>query len=121
MSFNANRRTQKTDEALLAAQSIAERNGNSNLEPEHLLYALLDQGDGVVPQVLTKLNVPVDPPWWLATDTMIRSPVLTGMLIRASPSLSALSESTGLPSARNAVTSGVNPLLPTAPISRKSP
>jgi ATP-dependent Clp protease ATP-binding subunit ClpB len=59
MSFNANRRTQKTEEALLAAQSIAERNGNSNLEPEHLLYALLDQGDGVVPQVLTKLNVPV--------------------------------------------------------------
>ncbi|GAB4125095.1 MAG: ATP-dependent chaperone ClpB [Roseiflexaceae bacterium] len=59
MSYNTNRRTQKTEEALLAAQGIAERQGNSNLEPEHLLLALLEQGDGVVPQVLTKLGIAV--------------------------------------------------------------
>lgn len=59
MTFNTNRLTQKSEEALLSAQSMAERNGNSQIEPEHLLLALLEQTDGVVPQVLTKLNVAV--------------------------------------------------------------
>jgi ATP-dependent Clp protease ATP-binding subunit ClpB len=57
MSFNINRFTQKSQEAIIAAQNTAERNGNSQVEPEHLLLALLDQGDGVVPQVLSKLNL----------------------------------------------------------------
>ncbi|MCU0490832.1 MAG: ATP-dependent chaperone ClpB [Chloroflexaceae bacterium] len=57
MSFNTNRLTEKSTEAIVAAQNIAERNGNSQVEPEHLLLALLDQGDGVVPQVLGKLNL----------------------------------------------------------------
>src|SRR5512136_2775756 len=59
MSFDTNRFTQKSQEAILAAQATAERNANSQVEPEHLLLALLDQGDGVVPQVLAKLNLPV--------------------------------------------------------------
>ncbi|MBC8159996.1 MAG: AAA family ATPase, partial [Roseiflexaceae bacterium] len=59
MSFNTNRFTEKTQEALVAAQNLAERNGNSQIEPEHLLLALLDQGDGVVPQVLAKMNLAV--------------------------------------------------------------
>ncbi|HRC77359.1 MAG TPA: Clp protease N-terminal domain-containing protein, partial [Kouleothrix sp.] len=59
MSFNTNRFTEKSAEAINAAVNIAERNGNSQAEPEHLLLALLEQGDGVVPQVLAKLNVPV--------------------------------------------------------------
>jgi ATP-dependent Clp protease ATP-binding subunit ClpB len=59
MSFNTNRWTQKSEEAIIAAQNIAERNGNSQVEPEHLLLALLEQGDGVVPQVLSKLNLAV--------------------------------------------------------------
>jgi len=59
MSFNTNRFTQKSFEAISAAQSAAERNGNSDVQPEHLLYTLLDQADGVVPQVLAKLNLPV--------------------------------------------------------------
>ena len=59
MSFNTNRFTQKSFEAISAAQSAAERSGNSDVQPEHLLYTLLDQADGVVPQVLAKLNLPV--------------------------------------------------------------
>ncbi len=59
MTFNTNRLTQKSEEALLAAQSMAERNGNSQVEPEHLLLALLEQTDGVVPQVLARLNIAV--------------------------------------------------------------
>jgi len=59
MSFDTNRFTQKSQEAIVAAQATAERNGNSQVEPEHLLLALLDQSDGVVPQVLAKLNIAV--------------------------------------------------------------
>ncbi len=59
MSFDTNRLTQKSYEAIIAAQNLAERNGNSQVEPEHLLLALLDQGDGVVPQVLTKMKLAV--------------------------------------------------------------
>jgi ATP-dependent Clp protease ATP-binding subunit ClpB len=59
MTFNINRFTQKSQEALIAAQNLAERNGNSQVEPEHLLLALLEQSDGVVPQVLQHLQVPV--------------------------------------------------------------
>jgi ATP-dependent Clp protease ATP-binding subunit ClpB len=45
MSFDTKRWTEKTTEAYLAAQSLAERNGNSQIEPEHLLLALIEQGD----------------------------------------------------------------------------
>src|SRR3954466_3363963 len=59
MSFNTNRFTEKSIEAINATQNLAERNGNSQVEPEHLLLALCDQSDGVVPQVLEKLNLAV--------------------------------------------------------------
>lgn len=59
MSFDTNRFTQKSQEAIINAQNLAERNGNSQVEPEHLLLSLLEQGEGVVPQVLTKLNLAV--------------------------------------------------------------
>jgi ATP-dependent Clp protease ATP-binding subunit ClpB len=59
MSFNTNRFTEKSTEAINASQALAERNGNSEIQPEHLLLALLEQGDGVVPQVLGKMNVAV--------------------------------------------------------------
>ncbi|MBV9787115.1 MAG: type VI secretion system ATPase TssH, partial [Chloroflexi bacterium] len=59
MAFNINRFTEKSQEALVSAQNLAERNGNSQVEPEHLLLALLEQSDSVVPQVLSKLNLAV--------------------------------------------------------------
>src|SRR6266542_2068633 len=59
MSFDTNRFTQKSQEAIVAAQNLAERNGNSQVEPEHLLLALLEQSEGVVPAVLSKLNLAV--------------------------------------------------------------
>ena len=59
MSFDTNRFTQKSQEAITDAQAKAERNGNSQVEPEHLLLSLLEQGDGVVPQVLAKMDMAV--------------------------------------------------------------
>ena len=49
MAFDINRFTQKSQEATQAAQGLAERNGNSQVEPEHLLLALLEQTGGSSP------------------------------------------------------------------------
>ena len=48
--------TVKAQEALQAAQEIAGRQGQQQVEPLHLLWALIAQGDGVVPPLLEKLG-----------------------------------------------------------------
>src|SRR4030043_541372 len=55
--MNINKFTEKAQEAILAAQQLAESNNNTQLEMEHLLYSLLAQSDGVVPQILRKLGI----------------------------------------------------------------
>jgi ATP-dependent Clp protease ATP-binding subunit ClpB len=48
--------TLKAQEALQTAQRLAEERNHSQIQPEHLLMALLDQKDGVVRPVLEKLG-----------------------------------------------------------------
>jgi len=55
--MDVNRFTEKAREAISAAQKLAEAQNNSQLQPEHLLVALLQQQDGVVPQIVQKLGV----------------------------------------------------------------
>ncbi len=52
-----NRFTEKAQEAVLAAQEAVISKQQSQVEPEHLLVALLAQEGGVVPQVFLKLNI----------------------------------------------------------------
>ncbi len=54
--MDLNRYTQKAQEAILTAQSLVEEYSHSQIEPEHLLLALLRQSDGVAPQVVAKLG-----------------------------------------------------------------
>ena len=49
--------TVKAQEALQAAQEMGGRSGQQQIEPLHLLWALIAQGDGVVPPLLEKLGV----------------------------------------------------------------
>src|SRR3954471_7428163 len=56
MAFNANKLTEKAQEAIVAAQRLAEERQHTLLEPEHLLSALISQEGGVVPAVLEKLG-----------------------------------------------------------------
>ncbi|HUY12821.1 MAG TPA: ATP-dependent chaperone ClpB [Terriglobia bacterium] len=49
--------TIKAQESLQSMQEIASRFGNQQLEPVHLLLALVQQQDGVVPAILTRLGV----------------------------------------------------------------
>ena len=57
--MNTNQFTQKTMEALQAAQRIAVEYANNAVEQEHLLAALAQQQDGLIPQMLT--NMGTDP------------------------------------------------------------
>jgi ATP-dependent Clp protease ATP-binding subunit ClpB len=55
--MNLNKYTEKAQEAIIAAQQLAEKGNHPQIEPEHLLVALIDQRGGVVPDVLRKMNV----------------------------------------------------------------
>ena len=54
--MNLNKYTEKAQEALAQAQSLAGEYNHSQIEPAHLLLALLRQADGVVPQIVQKLG-----------------------------------------------------------------
>ena len=56
--MDLNRYTEKAQQAVLAAQSLAQESSHSQVEPIHLLAALLEQRDGVVPQLVAKAGVP---------------------------------------------------------------
>ncbi len=58
--MNIQKYTQKAQEAVVAAQQLAERADHPQIEPEHLLAALVAQPDGIVPSILRKLNVAPD-------------------------------------------------------------
>src|SRR6476619_8254073 len=54
--MEVNKLTEKAQQALLGAKDEAERRNHSQIEPEHLLLALIDQADGIVPQIVAKLG-----------------------------------------------------------------
>ncbi|HYL75712.1 MAG TPA: ATP-dependent chaperone ClpB [Bryobacteraceae bacterium] len=58
MDFN--RFTEKLQEAVRAAQSVATQHGNQQLEVEHLLLALLQQDGGLARSILNKSDIQVD-------------------------------------------------------------
>ncbi|HEV7664273.1 MAG TPA: Clp protease N-terminal domain-containing protein, partial [Chloroflexota bacterium] len=55
--MDMNKLTEKAQEAVAVAQRDAEQRHNTQLEPEHVLSALIKQEAGVVPAVLDKLGV----------------------------------------------------------------
>jgi len=55
--MDTSRLTEKSQEALAMAQSVASRIGHVELDAEHLLAALLDQTDGLVARLLERLGV----------------------------------------------------------------
>jgi ATP-dependent Clp protease ATP-binding subunit ClpB len=56
--MNLNKLTEKAQEAVVEAQRLAESRQHTQIEPEHLLTALLQQEGGVVPAVLDKIGIP---------------------------------------------------------------
>jgi ATP-dependent Clp protease ATP-binding subunit ClpB len=53
--MNLDTYTTKSQEAIQRAQRLAEDHNHQEIEPAHLLYALLEEPEGVVPAVVTKI------------------------------------------------------------------
>ncbi len=56
--MNLNNYTEKAREAIVSAQQIAEDHSHSQVEPEHLLLALIRQQEGVAPRIFERLSLP---------------------------------------------------------------
>jgi ATP-dependent Clp protease ATP-binding subunit ClpB len=53
--MNLNKLTEKAQEAILVSQNLATEQTHSEVTPEHLLVALVEQSGGIVPSVLRKI------------------------------------------------------------------
>ena len=58
--MNMNQFTQKSLEAIQAAQSLAVEYGNQQIEQPHLLCALVEQEGGFIPQLLTNMGLTIE-------------------------------------------------------------
>lgn len=55
--MDMNRLTQRSQEALSDAQKEAIRRGHQEVDNEHLLFALLNQENGLIPRILAKMDI----------------------------------------------------------------
>src|SRR5687767_5492168 len=55
--MNLNKFTEKAQEAVITAQNLATEQNHSEVTPEHLLVALVEQSGGIVPSIVRKLNL----------------------------------------------------------------
>lgn len=52
--------TTRFQESLASAEALASKNGNTTIEPEHLLYVLIDSGERLIQSILTRAGVKTD-------------------------------------------------------------
>jgi ATP-dependent Clp protease ATP-binding subunit ClpB len=78
MAINPSKLTVKSQEALQAAIEIAANYGNTQVEPEHLLAALIQDPEGVATSVLRKLGVNIEQLRIRVTGALEKLPKVTG-------------------------------------------
>src|SRR6185436_4907330 len=76
--MDINRFTEKGAEAIRAAQTLATRYSNQQIEVEHLILALLEQQGGLVPSILERAGVNVEPLRQAIEREVDRMPKVTG-------------------------------------------
>src|SRR5262249_50983114 len=76
--MDINRFTEKAQEAVKSAQTIATRYGNQQIEVEHLLLALLEQQGGLVPSILSRAGVTLEALQQAIEREVDRLPKVTG-------------------------------------------
>ena len=76
--MNAEKLTQKSAEAIRAAQQTAQEYGNPQIEQVHLLWALLQDPEGLIPQLLAGMGITV-PSLQAAVQALVdRQPKVSG-------------------------------------------
>ena len=76
--MDLNNFTTKSQEAIQAAQTKAIRFGHMEVDGEHLLLALLEQSDGLLPKLLQRMEVPVDRVRSRVEEELERKPRVSG-------------------------------------------
>ncbi|MGB7217617.1 MAG: ATP-dependent chaperone ClpB [Vicinamibacterales bacterium] len=76
--MNINKYTEKAQEAVLNAQQIAEQASHAQVEPEHLLVALIEQPEGIVPELLRKMSTDPQAVGRAARDLIAKMPQAYG-------------------------------------------
>src|SRR5947207_63919 len=76
--MNINKLTEKAQEAVLAAQTLAEQMSHAQIEPEHLLLTLVEQNEGIVPEIFRKMGVEPQPFAKTVRDELGRLPQAYG-------------------------------------------
>jgi ATP-dependent Clp protease ATP-binding subunit ClpB len=77
-TMDINRFTQKSQEALGTAQTKATSFGHVEVDGEHLLWALLTQENGLVPRLLTKMDIDLGSLIRAAETELDRRPRVSG-------------------------------------------
>jgi ATP-dependent Clp protease ATP-binding subunit ClpB len=81
--MDLNKLTQKSQEAVQAAQTKALRYGHIEVDGEHLLLALLEQADGLVPRLLARMEIPVQSLSQAIEQELARRPQTSGPGVEA--------------------------------------
>ena len=76
--MDTNRFTQKSLEALQAAQQLAQSYGNAQVEQVHLLDALLNQENGLIGQLMSKLGLNIQQVQTACESAVNRLPKISG-------------------------------------------
>src|SRR3954469_24759192 len=76
--MNVNKFTEKAQEAVLTAQTLAEQMSHAQMEPEHLLLALVEQPEGIVPELFRKMGTQPKPFAAAVRDELGRLPQAYG-------------------------------------------
>ncbi len=82
MAIDPNRFTRKTQEAFAAAQAVARDAGNTEIAPEQLLRALLDQPEGIVSGVVEQIGLDVTAIRKQVDDAVEKLPRASGATVR---------------------------------------
>lgn len=83
MAMNIDKLTIKTQEALAAAAQVARENGQAEIEPEHLLAALLSVKEGIVASVLAKMGQRPEELAGAVDDLIAKKPKVSGASVPA--------------------------------------
>ena len=76
--MDINKFTLKSQEALQAAQTKAIRYGHLEIDGEHLMLALLEQPEGLIPRIFQKMDAPVDEIKNKLEEELSRRPKVSG-------------------------------------------
>ena len=93
MTMNLNKFTEKAQEAVMTAQNLASEGTHAEITPEHLLVALVEQENGIVPSLVRKMTL--DPAKIAAEARKLLDslPKAFGADVRLSPRMNLIGQS----------------------------